>query len=395
LKRSKKKFPCASYEFVETKLSQEKHFLDITISKYWQRFKDTLFPEPELYLGNPTESHLELMLILDTIRLPEFFTDSKSVFSVGRPLIERQIFAKAFIAKMVLNIPHTVALIDRLKVDIVLRRICGFVNKNSLPCEASFSNAFAEFSESKLPEKIHEALIKKAHTDVTVYNVSRDSTAIDAREKPVKKENKSTTKNEEQKRKRGRPPKGVIVLEKEPSILEKQVGKNLSEMMSELSQNCDIGTKKNAKGHTVSWIGYKLHIDTGDHGIPLSCLLTSASVHDSGVSLPLEEITSARVTSLYTIMDAAYDSQIIKENVLEKGKIPVIDHNPRRGEKIKFDPPKAERYKARTSAERTNALLKDNFGGNSIWVRGASKVMCHLMFGIVCISAMQIAKVIL
>ena len=48
---------------------QEKHCMDITISNYWQRFKDKLFPEPELYLGNPTENHLELMLILDTIRM--------------------------------------------------------------------------------------------------------------------------------------------------------------------------------------------------------------------------------------------------------------------------------------------------------------------------------------
>ena len=38
---------------------EEKLLMDITISKYWQKFKDTLFPEPEIYLGNTTESHLE------------------------------------------------------------------------------------------------------------------------------------------------------------------------------------------------------------------------------------------------------------------------------------------------------------------------------------------------
>ena len=365
--------------------------MDITISKYWQKFKDTLFPEPEIYIGNTTESHLELMLALDTIRIHDFFTEYNSCPGKGRPPIDREKFAKAFIAKSILNLPTTVALIDRLKVDIVLRRICGFIYKNKLPCEGSFSNAFKEFSESKLPEIIHEVLIKKAHENILVHNVSRDSTAIEAREKPTKKENKKTTP----KRKRGRPHKEEIIPEKEPTILEKQQYKNLQEMMNELSQNCDIGTKRNAKGHTVSWIGYKLHIDTGDNGIPLSCLLTSASVHDSNVSLPLEEITGNRVTSLYTLMDAAYDSKIIKDHIVGKGKVPVIDHNPRRGKKIKFDPPKAERYKARTGAERTNAILKDNFGGNSLWVKGPSKVMCHLMFGIISISAMQIAKVIL
>ncbi len=368
--------------------------MDITISKYWQKFKETLFPEPELYLGNTTESHLELMLTLDTIRIQDFFIEYDSCPGRGRPPIDREKFAKAFIAKSVLNLPTTVALIDRLKVDIVLRRICGFIYKKKLPCEASFSNSFKEFSDSKLPEKIHEILVKKAHEEVIIYNVSRDSTAIEAREKPEKKENKAEKKKKMLKRKKGRPCKGEIIPEKEPTILEKQRYKSVPEMISELSQSCDIGTKKNAKGHTVSWIGYKLHIDTGDNGIPLSCILTSASVHDSCVSLPLEEITGERVTSLYTLMDAAYDSKIIKENVLSKGKVPVIDHNPRGGEKIKFDPPKAERYKARTGAERTNSLLKDNFGGNSVWVKGPSKVMCHLMFGIISIAAMQIAKVI-
>ena len=366
--------------------------MDITISKYWQKFKDTLFPEPEIYLGNTTESHLELMLALDTICIHDFFTEYNSCPGKGRPPIDREKFAKAFIAKSILNLPTTVALIDRLKVDIVLRRICGFIYKKTLPCEGSFSNAFKEFSDSKLPEKIHEVLIKKAHEEILVHNVSRDSTAIEAREKPERKIERIKITL---KRKRGRPHKEEIVLEKEPTILEKQQTKNLQEMMKELSQNCDIGTKRNSKGHTVSWIGYKLHIDTGDNGIPLSCLLTSASVHDSSVSLPLEEITGDRVTSLYTLMDAAYDSKIIKDHIIGKGKVPVIDHNPRRGEKIKFDPPKAERYKARTGAERTNAILKDNFGGNSLWVKGPSKVMCHLMFGIISIAALQIAKVIL
>ena len=39
--------------------------------------------------------------------------------------------------------------------------------------------------------------------------------------------------------------------------------------------------KRNAKGHTTSWIGYKLHVDTADGGVPISCIMTSASTHDS------------------------------------------------------------------------------------------------------------------
>ena len=42
--------------------------------------------------------------------------------------------------------------------------------------------------------------------------------------------------------------------------------------------------------------------------IPVSCLLTSASVHDSQVAIPLMTMTSARVSYLYDLMDAAYDA---------------------------------------------------------------------------------------
>ena len=36
-----------------------------------------------------------------------------------------------------------------------------------------------------------------------------------------------------------------------------------------------------------SWIGYKLHLDVADGDIPISGLLTSASLHDSQAAIPL------------------------------------------------------------------------------------------------------------
>jgi len=64
-------------------------------------------------------------------------------------------------------------------------------------------------------------------------------------------------------------------------------------MLADLPQRCAVGVKRNAKGHQGSWIGYKLHIDTADGEIPISCVLTSASVHDSQVALPLATMTAA------------------------------------------------------------------------------------------------------
>jgi hypothetical protein len=44
--------------------------------------------------------------------------------------------------------------------------------------------------------------------------------------------------------------------------------------------------------------------------------------------------------------------------------------------------------------ERVNARLKDEFGGRQIRVRGASKIMAHLMFGVLALTADQILKLV-
>ena len=80
----------------------------------------------------------------------------------------------------------------------------------------------------------------------------------------------------------------------------------------------------NAKGVKETWIGYKLHIDTADGEIPISCVLTAASVHDSQVAIPLATITAGRVTNLYDLMDSAYDVAAIKQHSRDLNHVP--DH---------------------------------------------------------------------
>ena len=45
-----------------------------------------------------------------------------------------------------------------------------------------------------------------------------------------------------------------------------------------------------------------MHLDVADGQIPISAVLTSASVHDSQVAIPLATMTAQRVTSLYDVM---------------------------------------------------------------------------------------------
>jgi len=53
------------------------------------------------------------------------------------------------------------------------------------------------------------------------------------------------------------------------------------------------------------------------------------------------------------------------------------------------------RYDERSTAERVNAAIKDHHGGRSVQVRGADKVMCHLMFGVLCVTALQLMRLII
>ena len=65
---------------------------------------------------------------------------------VGQPEVDRCALACAFVAKAVLGLLTTRALIDRLGADTKLRRLCGFDLRVALPSEATFSRAFGEFA---------------------------------------------------------------------------------------------------------------------------------------------------------------------------------------------------------------------------------------------------------
>ena len=52
--------------------------------------------------------------------------------------------------------------------------------------------------------------------------------------------------------------------------------------------------------------------------------------------------------------------------------------------------PEEIRYNERTTVERVNARLKDEFGGRTVRVKGNNKVMCHLMFGLLALTVDQL-----
>ncbi len=370
-----------------------------TLTRFLNSLQGDLFPWLEGELGPLGERYRRFVTVLEFARVESFLPHFHGL--PGRPVEDRAALARAFIAKAVFDVPTTRALIERLEVDKTLRRLCGWNYAGEVPSEATFSRAFAEFSESALPARLHEALIKQTLGDHLVGHVSRDSTAVEAREKPQRKR-----KKEKPKRKRGRPRKGEE-RPKEQRRVERQLDMTLPQMLDDLPKACDVGTKRNAKGHTTSWIGYKLHIDAADGGIPVSCILTSASLHDSQVAIPLATMSAERVTNLYDLMDSAYDAPEIGWHSYLLGHVPIIDINPRdRGFKedlareakarrrIGHSHPADDRYSERSNVERINGGLKDNCGGRHVRVRGHAKVYCHAMFGILALTVDQLARLL-
>lgn len=239
------------------------------------------------------------------------------------------------------------------------------------------------------------------------YNAS-DSTKIELREKPI-----NIPKEPKPKRKRGRPKRGEVVAPKALTILEQQHKmQEPKAMLSLVSTHCGVGVKQNAKGNREVWIGGKLHISAVDGDIPITAIYSGANVHDSSVALPLMHQTSQRVSYLYDLLDAGYDADIIRDVSTKLGHKPIIDINPKNSKELKqaIALAKAEKekfatlhlsqdstqhhYNQRSMVERINKYLKEDFGCNTIYYQGATKVASVLAFGILSVCIHQSLKLV-
>ena len=390
------------------------------VTQFAHLMQQELFPLLERVLG-PLSKELELLSsLLALVPLECAMATLKA--ATGRPAKDRAALATAFMAKTILNLPTTRSLLSRLKADEALRQFCGWASVEAIPHESKFSRAFAQFAEMELPQRLHKALVLDTQKGRLIGHIARDSTAIPARERfavtAEHKKQRQEKKREKQKQRELRqkalrhktalPRKKRVrqgcfakkkAAERGPRI-ERQRKQRIEQMVSELPTQCDIGTKMNSQGNNDSWRGYKIHLDTADGQIIIAALLTSASVHDSQVAVPLMTLSSQRVDYLYELSDSAYDAKQIDAHSRQLGHIPITAIHGRRASKKatalfpvgtmpQLTPAQEERFKARTMSERMNARLKDEFGGNTLRVRGAKKVMAHLMFGVLALTVDQ------
>ena len=377
------------------------------VTQFAHMLQEELFPLLQSSVG-PLNGQMQLLASVISLAPLERMLYARRA-STGRPTKDRAALATAFLAKAVLNLPTTRDLISRLRVDEALRRFCGWSSIQALPHESKFFRAFAEFAETELPQQLHEAVIATTQNQRLIGHIARDSTAIPARERfpetrQQKKQKKAKQRAAKQcKRTRSKGSLGKAKAAQSGTRIQRQRHQKLAGMLSDLPRQCDIGAKKNSHGNLQYWRGYKLHLDVADGQVPISAVLTSASVHDSQVAIPLMTLTSQRVVHLYELMDSAYDADAIHAHSRQLNHVPIIAPHGRRGTtrpsqlpKVfpdrptpQLSPAQQDRYKERTMSERVNARLKDEFGASHLRVRGAAKVMAHLMFGVLALTVDQ------
>jgi hypothetical protein len=132
----------------------------------------------------------------------------------------------------VFNFPTTRWLIDMLSADKSLCQLSGWQRAGEMPSKATFTRAFAAFAASALPSRLHQALIQETQADSLVGHISRDSMAIEAREKPATSDQPAPA--EQPKRKRGRPRKGEARPPAPQRRIERQLGMTSTDMLKDL-----------------------------------------------------------------------------------------------------------------------------------------------------------------
>jgi hypothetical protein len=131
---------------------------------------------------HPAEEYktlLHMLRILEDAQNPLI----RSYAETGGIPCRHQPFVRSVPAKCFFNVDATTQFTQRLRTDSNLRLPCGF---EKAPGKSTFSRDFAVLSGTAVMNETLDRLMKEARSGQAVYHVGRDSTAIEAREKPQK-----------------------------------------------------------------------------------------------------------------------------------------------------------------------------------------------------------------
>jgi transposase len=154
------------------------------LAPYWKQVKEKLFPLLQEQTGLELTDKLKVLAqILEIVRIEQFVPAPKRGKRGGQE-IDRRPLARAFLAKAFFNLSQTRALKEQLDQSSALRKLCGM---EKVASEPTLSRAFAQFATMQLGQLAHVALVEKFVSPQLVMHVSHDSTALEAREKAIKK----------------------------------------------------------------------------------------------------------------------------------------------------------------------------------------------------------------
>ena len=120
-----------------------------TLMQRWTVAQQELMPELRAEVGALTPKLEKLIHTLEWVRIEELV--GSTWIGVGLPPHDRGALANAFVAKAVLGLSTTTALIERLQMDRALKRLCGFSLWKRLPDESSPSTSSGQASRGPLP----------------------------------------------------------------------------------------------------------------------------------------------------------------------------------------------------------------------------------------------------
>jgi hypothetical protein len=145
------------------------------LAPYWKQVKEKLFPLLQEQTGLELTDKLKVLAqILEIVRIEQFVPAPKRGKRGGQEIDRRPFF----------NLSQTRALKEQLDQSSALRKLCGM---EKVASEPTLSRAFAQFAIIQLGQLAHAALVEKFVSPQLVMHVSHDSTALEAREKAIKK----------------------------------------------------------------------------------------------------------------------------------------------------------------------------------------------------------------
>ena len=364
-------------------------------ASHWLTIQPSLFDFLEDEIGELDENQKLFIRIAESIDL-KHITMKYRWCGNGRKLVSRIAIFKLFLMKHVWNFPTSKDALAAVRHSPAMRRLCGWESAGDIPSESTISRTFESFAADGIVQKLFNDFVTKVTSNRIIIHRSIDSTEIDVREKAADEQTKEAAASDKAIRAQ------IDANTEDFNALHLQCERDAEINISLLPTCCDWGCKRNSKGKTQYWRGYKLHIAVADGDFPIAACLTSASVHDSKAAIPLMQLADKTAVSLYDLEDAAYDAKEIRDYSKAHGHVPIIDVNPRRGEKpdIRGERavhlPSAERvrFRNRTAVERVNGHLHDAHGGRTVRVRGYSKVFLHLMLGLLVIAVEQSARML-